>query len=117
MAGSGKETFWRQIIGQWRHSGQTIRAFCRARNLTEASFYAWRRTLAQREQQAGRSLGRHGPGRTERPPLFVPVLVSAGAGASLEVVLDHGPVVRVPAGFDATTLRQLLAVLTETPPC
>jgi hypothetical protein len=52
----------------------------------------------------------------------VPVGVTAGpltASAShgtLEVVLGLGRVVRVPPGFDATTLRQLLAVL-EEPSC
>ena len=112
MAGAGKETFWRQMVRQWRHSGQSIRAFCAARGLTEASFYAWRRSIAQRDQQAGR-----GPGRSVRPPLFVPVQLSTVAGAPLEVVLERGLVVRVPAGFDATTLRQLLAVLAEAPSC
>jgi len=46
----------------------------------------------------------------------VPVTI-ATAAASLEVVLADGRVVRVPAGFDAATLRQLLAVLAETPSC
>jgi hypothetical protein len=117
MAGAGKETFWRQMVRQWRHSGQSIRAFCAARGLTEGSFYAWRRTIAQRDQQGGRCPDRNGPGRSVRPPLFVPVQLSTVAGAPLEVVLERGLVVRVPAGFDATTLRQVLAVLAEAPPC
>jgi transposase len=112
MAGAGKETFWRQMVRQWRHSGQSIRVFCRARGLTEASFYAWRRSIAQRDQQAD-----PGPGRGVRPPLFVPVQLSTVTGAPLEVVLERGLVVRVPAGFDASTLRQLLAVLAEAPSC
>jgi len=115
--GRSKERFWRQMVRQWRHSGQSIRAFCGARGLTEASFYAWRRTIAQRDGQAGRCAGRNGPARTVSLPLFVPVQLSSVAGAPLEVVLERGQVVRVPAGFDATTLRQLLAVLAETPSC
>jgi len=114
----GKERFWRDMVQQWLDSGQSIRAFCRTRNLGEASFYAWRRTLAQRDQLGGQLLGGTGPARRGgRPPLFVPVQVSVATSAPLEVVLEHGRVVRVPAGFDATTLRQLLVVLAEAPPC
>jgi hypothetical protein len=39
------------------------------------------------------------------------------ATAALEVVLGCGRVIRVPADFDTATLRQLLAVLQDTPPC
>jgi transposase-like protein len=101
-----KERFWRQMVRQWRRSGLTIRAFCQEHGLSEASFYAWRQTLAEREQQ------RHGS--ADQPPAFVPVqVVPAPAAASLEVVLGAGRVVRVPPGFDAATLRQLLAALEE----
>ena len=113
----GKEGFWRRMIRQWRSSGQSSRAFCAASNRAEASFYTWRRTITQRDQQVGGRPGSNGPRRSVRPPLFVPVQVSAVASVPLEVVLEHGRVVRVPAGFDATTLRQLLAVLAEAPPC
>ena len=95
-----KEQQWRRWIGEWRASGLSVRAFCDRRGLALPSFYAWRRTL-------------------ERPaagvPAFVPVQVVADgvpaqAGA-LEVVLRDGRAVRVAPGFDAATLRRLLAVL------
>jgi hypothetical protein len=46
----------------------------------------------------------------------VPVSIAA-APPALEVVLRDGRTVRVPPDFDAATLRQLLAVLAEAPPC
>jgi hypothetical protein len=49
-------------------------------------------------------------------PVFVPVTITA-TPAPLEVVLRDGRVVRVPALFDAATLRQLLGVLAEAPSC
>jgi transposase-like protein len=113
----GKEWFWRRMVQQWRRSGLSVRAVCAAHNLTEPSFYSWRRTLAQRDPQGHGQPGSKGSERKVRPPLFVPVQVSAIASAPLEVVLERGRIVRVPAGFDATTLRQLLAVLAEAPPC
>lgn len=112
-----KEQFWRQQVRQWRHSGLTIRAFCIEHDLSEPSFYAWRRTIAQRDQQAGRRARPQPlPGPADAPPAFVPVQVVPAPAAALEVLLGQGRVVRVPPGFDATTLRQLLTVL-EEPAC
>ena len=99
---SDKEQFWRYMLHLWQSSGQTIRAFCQAQRLSEPSFYAWRRIIAKREQQQ---------------PAFVPVRVTPPPTTSipLELVLASGCVVRVPPGFDADTLRQLLAVLHNLP--
>jgi transposase-like protein len=112
-----KERFWRDLVQQWLESGQSVRAFCRTQHVPEGSFYAWRRTIAQRQQQAGSSLSLQDASRTAGVPLFVPVQLSAVAVPPFEVVLEHGQVIRVPAGFDAGTLRQLLAVLAEAPSC
>lgn len=117
----GKERFWRRVVRQWRGSGQTVRDFCRGRSLSEPSFYAWRRTIVARDHEARRPAA---PGGLTSPdaanrgtPLFVPVRVAAPATASLELLLGPNRVVRVPAGFDPATLRQLLAVLEEAPSC
>jgi len=100
-----KEQQWRRWIGEWRASGLSVRAFCDRRGLALPSFYAWRRTLERRAAEV---------------PAFVPVQVVADAASAqtsaLEVVLADGRAVRVAPGFDATTLRQLLAVL-EGRPC
>ena len=115
-----KERFWRRMVRQWRRSGLTVRDFCDQHGLAEPSFYAWRRTMAERDLQAGRRRCRDGNGRADHAPAFLPVRVVPAAAASpapLEVVLGQGRVVRVPPGFDAAALRQLLAVLEEGPSC
>ncbi len=99
-----KEQQWRRRIAEWRASGLSVRAFCARRRLATPSFYAWRRAIEQRDAER---------------PAFVPVRVVpdgllAGAG-SLEVVIAGGCIVRVRPGFDAATLRQVLAVLEERP--
>jgi transposase-like protein len=103
----GKERFWRRMIQQWRRSGLSGRAFCLTHGLSESSFYAWRRTLAQRDAE---------------PVHFVPVTVvpqeKVGAGGAssdggLELVLDGGRVLRIGPAFDAATLRRVLALLDE----
>ena len=99
-----KERQWWQRIREWRASGLSVRAFCARRGLAEPSFYAWRRVLQQRATEG---------------PAFVPVQVLADAApaSALEVILSNGRTVRVAAGFDAATLRQLVTVLEEGRPC
>ena len=109
----GKEQFWRRLLRLWQNSGRTVRAFCAEHGVSEASFFAWRRTIAEREQ------------RPAAPPdasaAFVPLRVIATPtpepARSFEVVLNDDRVVRVPAGFDPASLRQLLAILHEVRPC
>ena len=99
-----KEQQWRQRLRQWRASGLTVRAFCEERGLSQPSFYAWRRVLVERDAESA---------------VFVPVQVVSGepraAESAIELVLGERGVVRVHPGFDAATLRQLLAVLEEKP--
>jgi transposase-like protein len=47
-----KERYWRQLLQRWQRSGLSIRAFCNRQGCSEASFHAWRRTLAQRDRPA-----------------------------------------------------------------
>jgi transposase len=105
---SGKERFWRGMVARWRRThGQSIRAFCTEHGLSEPSFYAWRRTIAERDRQTARE---------DELPTFVPLRV-APTSAGLEVVVGPGQIVRVPPDFDAATLQRLLAVLREAPSC
>jgi transposase-like protein len=109
---SSKERFWRTMVEQWRGSGLSVRAFCARRSLSEPSFYAWRRTLQERDAAQLR---------------FVPVKVVAQETAStaddtsaaantLELVLCRGRRLRVRPGFDGPTLTRLLALLEEGRP-
>jgi hypothetical protein len=77
-----------------------VRAYCARHGLSTASFYAWRRVLEQRAAEQ---------------PAFVPVQIVADDTPRqtkvLEVVLLDGRTARVAPGFDAATLRRLLALL------
>lgn len=106
-----KERFWRQAIRRWHKSGLTAQAFCLENGLSPASFYAWQRTLAQRDAEA-------------IPFAQVHVLadetsnsLSPSAGAAFELVLANRRVLRIGTHFDAATLRRLLPLLEEGPPC
>jgi transposase-like protein len=95
-----REQFWREAIAAREKCGQSVRAFCAGRQLSEASFYGWRRTLQERDRLRP----------TERPvPTFVPLRVVPEA--VVEVVLPAGLVVRVPRGAEAAAVAALIAAL------
>ena len=54
-----REQFWRDTIAAWNTSGQSVRAFCAARGVAEATFFARRRELAGGERLA--ATGSTGP--------------------------------------------------------
>ena len=102
-----KEQFWRRMVARQRQSAETIRAFCEREGVSQPSFYQWRRELARRDRA---ELARRGAAT------FVPVQVVPEA-ALIEIALPGDVVVRVRAGADAATLRQVLAALVEGGPC
>jgi hypothetical protein len=119
---SAKEHFWRRMLRRWRRSGLTVRQYCDQNHLSVPSFYAWRRTIAQRDQEAAsaapapRCLDHRG---SDSQATFVPVQIVATPPtptAAIEVVLGSGRVIRVASGFEPDMLRQLLPLL-EEPSC
>jgi hypothetical protein len=114
-----KERFWRQVVRRWRRSGLGVRAYCAGESLSEANFYAWRRELAQRDQEAAADAAGFVPIHVRPdviPTASVPDITPA-APAAIDVLLTNGRALRVSTGFDATMLRQLLAVAEEPPAC
>jgi hypothetical protein len=112
---SAKERLWLERIRRWQPSQLSVREYCRRRGFSEPSFYAWRRVLLHRGLLA------NGPAPQAEPappnPAFVKITVKADDPApAIEVVLASRRIVRVPAGFDAGMLRQLLRLL-EEPAC
>jgi transposase-like protein len=98
-----RERFWREAVAGHKTSGLSVRAFCIERGLSEPSFYAWRRELAQRGQAT------KSPAAT-----FVPVQVVAES--MIEVALPGGVVVRAPSATDAMAVARLVAAL-GSPSC
>jgi len=121
---------WEAVLRRWREGGQAVRAFCRDEGIRESAFYFWRRELAQRDPQtagdgsqakavaAGPASRK--PARPGGSPSFLPVRVVgpdvSQAACGVEIVLAHGRIVRVGAGFDRQTLADVLAML-EARPC
>jgi len=101
-----RERAWRQAIADQERSGESIRAFCRQRELQEASFYHWRREIRLRDRESD-SKG--------IPPVLAPVVVVDGplgeSATSIEIVLTDGTTVRVPPGSTRDQLVAVFAVL------
>ena len=95
--------FWAGAIERQGCSGLPVGSFCRREGLSASSFYRWRR--------------RSGGGSADGSGVFVSlgtVRLDDG-GSGVEVVPDAPVRLRVQRGFDASTLREVLAVLAEGP--
>ena len=86
---------WRQRISRQKASGLSVRAFCLDHQLSEHSFYAWRRELGA------------------KPVSFALVETTKPAGIPIELVLNSGETLRIPA--DEGLLRMLLSALQSKP--
>jgi transposase-like protein len=109
-----REQFWRRHIDQQPASQLSIRGYCHRHGLHEQSFYAWRRTIAERDRQ-----GKPASPQPIAAPAFLPVAVVDGPArlhdSPIEIRLVDGRRVRIRAGCDRTLLADVLAILHEAP--
>jgi transposase len=101
-----KERQWRRWIDLWQDSGSSVADFCARHGLSTATFYAWRKTLHQRDQQ-----------RLSFLPVHIVDDPAPPAACPIELLLPDGRLLRLRPGFDAPTLRRLLELLAGQPPC
>jgi hypothetical protein len=106
------ERRWRRIVEKWRSSGLPAREFAAQQRINTLTMYRWSSRLGK--QAAAR--GTDAPAATM--PKLLPVEIIDAAGhisqpppASLEIVLPHGEVIRVPPGADLCHVRQVVAAL------
>jgi hypothetical protein len=64
-----KESKWRRLVTAQAASGQSVRAYCRGRGISEQGFHWWRRELARRDAEKVE------PAKKAQPA-FVPVEVT-----------------------------------------
>jgi transposase-like protein len=98
-----REAFWRDVFKRHAVSGLTIRAFCQREQLTESAFFAWRRTIGERDAEA-------------KPPkrsAFLPVVVERDfrRDAAITLELAGGRVLRLPEATPTARLVELVQAL------
>ena len=99
---SQREDFWRAVLKRQAASGLNVRAFCRREALAETSFFAWRRTIRQRDGEAGSS----------GQPAFVPAtLTDTSRELSIVLELASGSALRLPESISAERLAELVHAL------
>ena len=120
-----REKLWRRTIRDQERSGLSVHAFCAREGLKDGNFLRWRRELNRREREKSTAVPDPATERATGPrgsSVFLPVRVvdadrvPSRPAPPIEIVLDGGPTVRVPPGFDPRTLGAVLAVL-EGRPC
>ncbi len=95
-----KRQQWIARLRRFQEKPTSVHAFCRAEGISTASFYLWRRRLADEPRE---------PMATQT---FVPLSVThTPPTASVEVAFPNGIVFRLPA--DEHSLRALFALARE----
>jgi hypothetical protein len=96
-----KEAYWRKVLTQFSASGLSVREFCKRDQLTESAFYAWRRTIGERDES--RTSG----------PAFVPAVVTKEAAqeSSFAIELAGGCVLRFSGAHATEQLADLVIAL------
>jgi len=112
-----KEAVWRSLISAQAGSGVSVRQFCLRREVSEASFYAWRRVILQRDAERGSAaIAKSGDAASDLRPKLIPVTVApadaaTASAAPLEIVTPHGLTLRFTAATAPQTIAALIAVL------
>lgn len=96
-----KEVYWREVLGRHASSGLSVREFCQREQLTESAFYAWRRTVGERDE--ARTSG----------PAFLPAIVTKETvrESSIAVELAGGCVLRFSGAEAIEQLADLVIAL------
>lgn len=111
-----KEQYWREVVDGWRRSGGSVRQWCLGRQVSEPSFYSWRRVLAERDassvkqKQGGKATCRHISSAAMLPVEIVPP-DNPQDSAPLEITLVDGTHLLVRIHCQRDLLRDALAAL------
>jgi len=96
-----KEAYWRKVLKRFAASGLSVREFCKREQLTESAFYAWRRTIGERDDS--RTSG----------PAFVPAVVTKEMAHEswMAIELASGCVLRFSGAHGIEQLADLVIAL------
>jgi hypothetical protein len=109
---------WVTLIDQWRASGLGLSAFCDQHGLNFGTMSGW--AYKQTHKGALERARREADAKTELAADFVPIRLiesepqpRSSSHSGVEIMVAVGRRVVVGAGFDAETLRRVVAVLED----
>jgi len=115
-----RKRFWRDLVERQRTSGLNIARFCADAGVSQNSFYGWKKRLLA--TAPGRQVTT--PRRKHRrkkavAKSLVPVRVipdlshQSRTSQAIEIAWPNGIALRIPAGCDSTTLREVFGLLSS----
>lgn len=104
--------YWRELIREQDASSLSISAFCRQHEVSQNSFFRWRRQLADTRRPRTKPMNDHA---AKFVAIDLPRPNLDTRTSCCEVILTDGCRLRVPPQFDAESLRDILAALREVP--
>jgi hypothetical protein len=102
-ASIGLAAEWRARLGRWRRSRLSIAEFCRREQLSQPSFFAWRRRLADLgvpsadRRQRSNTTGQERSGPNKKTPRLVQLAPLAWPQAAIQIALPSGALVTLPS--------------------
>ena len=102
----------KEVLLALDQSGLSVYAFALREGLSPHRLWRWRRELGASAAPAFEEIVRHDTASGPEGEA-----TAAAKRERFEIVLGSGRVVRVPASFDPSALRQLLAIVDEVRPC
>ena len=103
---------WAKRVERWKESGQSAKEFAGKTRINARTLVWWRwRLAAKKAAKKPQSSERAMQVASPLPPLSFIELTAVAAREPLEIVLPSALRVRVPVGFDDSTLARVLDVL------
>ena len=108
---NGKADSWRRRIDEQRASGQSVRAWCKANDAQEGSFYWWRSRLGLSPKKRRRSK----PAEAKPTPLaFAQVVVHPSTTEPLRLRFTGGHELILPASMPLEQVAKLVHAIEAT---
>jgi hypothetical protein len=108
-----RELHWEKILKRQTDSGLSVRRFCATEEISEPSFYAWRKRLHERKKDGTRPRkARRRKDAADNGRLFVPLKL-LNASPPLEIIHPLGYRIQVTGEVNPVALRHVIEVLDE----
>jgi hypothetical protein len=112
-----KAAHWRGHVAAQDSSGLSVRAYCAEQGLREPAFYAWKRTLRERDAADVAAGPESGRAAFAEVVVVREAPVPSSAPDALVVGFACGARVRLAPGFDAPLFSQVARALLEAERC
>jgi hypothetical protein len=113
-----RKRFWHDLVERQQTSGLNIARFCVDAGVSQNSFYVWKKRLLTTAQQDRAAMPRRKHRRKKAvakslvPVRIIPdVIHQPPTAKSIEIAWPNGMVLRIPAGCDSQTLREVFELL------